>query len=150
MNTAVRTLQGYFAVPRPAATMKWGGGVFVALLATLLWVAWVQGGSSLATPMGQALAGSGLAALATALGALPALFIRRISARREDVMLGFGAGVMIAAACFSLILPGVAAGTELFGNKPAGALIVVVGFVAGALAHRRRRRHPIRPTAPLW
>ena len=38
-------------------------------------------------------------------------------------MLGFGAGVMAAAACFSLILPGVAAGTELFGNKPAGALV---------------------------
>ncbi|MDP3124724.1 MAG: ZIP family metal transporter [Thiobacillus sp.] len=134
MNIAVRTLQGYFADPRHAATMKWGsGGVFVSLLATLLWVAWVQGGSSLATPMGQALAGSGVAALATALGALPALFIRRISARWEDVMLGFGAGVMTAAACFSLILPGVAAGTELFGNKPAGALIVVVGFVAGAL-----------------
>ncbi|OGU21345.1 MAG: hypothetical protein A2580_06870, partial [Hydrogenophilales bacterium RIFOXYD1_FULL_62_11] len=134
MNAAVRTLQGYFADPRHAATMKWGsGGIFVSLLATLLWVAWVQGGSSLATPMGQALAGSGAAALATALGALPALFIRRISARWEDVMLGFGAGVMTAAACFSLILPGVAAGTELFGNKPAGALIVVVGFVAGAL-----------------
>ncbi|OZA47393.1 MAG: hypothetical protein B7X81_05375 [Hydrogenophilales bacterium 17-61-76] len=83
--------------------------------------------------MGQALAGSGVAALATALGALPALFLRRISARWEDVMLGFGAGVMVAAACFSLILPGVAAGTELFGNKPAGALVVVAGFVAGAL-----------------
>ena len=134
MNPAVRTLQGYFADPRHAATMKWGsGGVFVSLLATLLWVAWVQGGRSLATPMGQALAGAGVAALATALGALPALFIRRLSARWEDVMLGLGAGVMAAAACFSLILPGVAAGTELFGNKPAGALIVVVGFVAGAL-----------------
>lgn len=46
MNTAVRTLQGYFADPRHAATMKWGsGGVFVSLLATLLWVAWVQGGA---------------------------------------------------------------------------------------------------------
>ncbi|OYX30970.1 MAG: hypothetical protein B7Z03_05100 [Hydrogenophilales bacterium 32-62-9] len=121
MNTAVRTLQGYLTDPRHAATMKWSsGGVFAALLAALLWVAWVQGGTSLATPMGQALAGSGVAALATALGALPALFLRRISARWEDVMLGFG-------------LPGVAAGTELFGNKPAGALIVVAGFVAGAL-----------------
>ena len=134
MNTAVRTLQGYLTDPRHAATMKWSsGGVFAALLAALLWVAWVQGGTSLATPMGQALAGSGVAALATALGALPALFLRRISARWEDVMLGFGAGIMVAAACFSLILPGVAAGTELFGNKPAGALIVVAGFVAGAL-----------------
>ncbi len=48
-------------------------------------------------------------------------------------MLGFGAGVMAAAACFSLILPGVAAGTALFGSKPAGALVVAAGLVAGAL-----------------
>ena len=134
MNTAVRALQGYLADPRHAATMKWGSGtLFAALIAALLWVAWVQGGTSLATPMGQALAGSSVAALATALGALPALFMRRISTRWEDVMLGFGAGIMVAAACFSLILPGVAAGTELFSSKPAGALIVTVGLVAGAL-----------------
>ena len=110
MNTAARTLQDYFADPRHAATLKFGsGGLALALLAALLWVAWAQGGTRLDTPMGQALAGSGVAALATALGALPALFIRKISARWEDVMLGFGAGVMAAAACFSLILPGVAA-----------------------------------------
>lgn len=134
MNTAVRTLQGYLTDPRHAATMKWSsGGVFASLLAALLWVAWVQGGASLATPMGQALAGSGVAALATALGALPALFLRRISARWEDVMLGFGAGVMAAAASFSLILPGVAAGAEILGSKSAGALLVATGLMLGAL-----------------
>ena len=134
MNTATRTLQGFFADSRHAATMKWGGGALsIALLAGLVWVAFIEGGASLATPMGQALAGSGVAALATALGALPALFIRRISARGEDVMLGFGAGVMAAAACFSLILPGVAAGAELLGGRPAGALLVAAGLVAGAL-----------------
>jgi ZIP family zinc transporter len=134
MNTAVRTLQDYFSDPRHAATMKWGSGTLVvALITALLWVAWARGGTSLATPMGQALAGSGVAALATALGALPALFLRRISTRWQDVMLGFGAGVMAAASCFSLILPGVAAGTALFGNKFAGALIVAAGLVAGAL-----------------
>ena len=134
MNIAARTLQDYFADPRHAATLKFGsGGLVLAGLAGLGWVAWAQGGTRLDTPMGMALAGSGVAALATALGALPALFMRRISARLEDVMLGFGAGVMVAAACFSLILPGVSAGTELYGNKPAGAFIVVVGFVAGAL-----------------
>jgi ZIP family zinc transporter len=134
MNTAARTLQGLIATPRHAATRKWGSGMlFVVPIAALLWVAWVQGGASLATPMGQALAGAGVAALATALGAFPALFMRRISSRWQDVILGFGAGVMAAAACFSLILPGVAAGTALFGNKPAGALVVAAGLVAGAL-----------------
>jgi ZIP family zinc transporter len=134
MNTAVRTLQDYFADPRHAATLKFGSwALFLALLAGLAWIALVQGGASLATPMGQALAGSAVAALATALGALPALFVRHISARWEDIMLGFGAGVMTAAASFSLILPGVAAGTDILGSKPAGASIVAAGLVLGAL-----------------
>lgn len=46
-----------------------------------------------------------VAAGATALGTLPALFIRKISQRWHDGMLGFGAGVMLAACMFSLILP---------------------------------------------
>jgi ZIP family zinc transporter len=134
MNTAVRAPLSDFAGTRHAAALKLGGwGLVVALLAGLAWVALVNGGASLATPMGQGLAGSTVAALATAVGALPALFVRRISPRLEDIMLGFGAGVMAAAACFSLILPGVAAGTAILGNKPAGALLVAVGLVAGAL-----------------
>lgn len=134
MNIAARALQDYFADPRHAATLKFGGGgLILALLAGLGWVAWAQGGSRLDTPMGMALAGSGVAALATALGGLPALFVRKISMRWEDIMLGFGAGVMAAAASFSLILPGVAAGTEILGSKPVGAAIVAVGLVLGAL-----------------
>ncbi len=134
MNTAARTLQSYFTDPRHAAALRFGGwGLVVALLAGLAWVALVNGGTSLATPMGQGLAGSAVAALATAAGALPALFVRRISPRLEDVMLGFGAGVMAAASCFSLILPGVAAGTDILGSKPAGALLVATGLVLGAL-----------------
>jgi ZIP family zinc transporter len=134
MNIAARTLQDYFTDPRHAVTIRLGGGTLALLLVGgLVWVAWVQGGTSLATPMGMALAGSGVAALATALGALPALFIRTISARWEDIMLGFGAGVMAAAAAFSLILPGIAAGTEILGSKPAGAVLVATGLVLGAL-----------------
>lgn len=134
MHSVVRTLQDYLSDPSHAATFKLGSGVlFAALLAGLVWVAWAQGGTRLDTPMGQALAGSGVAALATALGALPALFIRRISPRWEDVMLGFGAGVMAAASCFSLILPGVAAGSDILGSKPAGAMLVAIGLVLGAL-----------------
>ena len=134
MGTASRSLHAYLNDPRRAATLKLGGGVlFAAAVVALAWVAWAEGGTRLDTPMGMALAGSGAAALATALGALPALFIRRLSAQWEDIMLGFGAGVMAAAACFSLILPGIAAGTDLFDSKPAGASLVAASLVLGAL-----------------
>ena len=134
MNIAARTLQDYFSKPHRVYVARLAvAALFIALLSGLVWVAWAQGGTRLETPMGLALAGSGVAALATALGALPALFVREISVRWEDIMLGFGAGVMAAAASFSLILPGVAAGTEILGSKPAGAAIVAAGLLLGAL-----------------
>jgi len=78
MNTAVRTLQDFFAKPRNAHAARLGSGtLLVALVAGLFWIAVAQGGTQLGSPMGMALAGSGVAALATA---LPALFVRRISA----------------------------------------------------------------------
>jgi ZIP family zinc transporter len=134
MSTAARSLQDFFSDPRRAHLAKLGSGaLFFSLIVGLVWVAVAQGGTRLDMPMGQALAGATVAALATALGALPALFIRRISPRWEDVMLGFGAGVMAAASCFSLILPGVAAGAGILGSRPAGALLVAAGLIAGAL-----------------
>ncbi|MEO8123245.1 MAG: ZIP family metal transporter [Burkholderiales bacterium] len=134
MNTSVRNLQELLSDPRRARSIRWGGGALaVMLLAGLAWVAWAEGGTQLDTPMGQALAGSAVAALATALGALPALFIRHISARSEAVMLGFGAGVMVAAACFSLLLPGIDAGAEILGSKLAGVMVVAMGLMLGAL-----------------
>lgn len=74
-----------------------------------------------------------LAGLATALGALPLLFIKRVSDKTRDGMLGFGAGVMLAASCFSLILPGIDAAQALTGSKLQAALIVAAGLGAGAL-----------------
>ena len=46
-----------------------------------------------------------IAAGATMLGTLPALFAKSLSPRVQDTMLGFGAGIMLAAASFSLVLP---------------------------------------------
>lgn len=71
--------------------------------------------------------------LATAAGALPALFIKRVSQRTEDVMLGFAAGMMLAASAFSLILPGIAAGEKLMNSAAVGSLIVMGGIVIGCL-----------------
>lgn len=110
-----------------------GAGLVVVLVAALAWIAVAHGGTRLDTPMGLALAGSSVAALATALGALPALFVRTISPRWEDAMMGFGAGVMAAAASFSLILPGIDAGADLFDSRAVGALVVSTGLVLGAL-----------------
>ena len=57
----------------------------------------------------QALLGGSMAALATALGTLPVMLSQRMSERTQDTLFGFGAGVMLAACAFSLILPGLEA-----------------------------------------
>lgn len=70
---------------------------------------------------------------ATALGALPALALRAIPQRLEDSLLGFAAGMMLAAGAFSLLLPGLEAGAEILGGKPLGAVTVVFGMALGVL-----------------
>lgn len=76
----------------------------------------------------QALIGGLIAALATALGTLPILFTRRISERTQDTLFGFGAGIMLAACAFSLILPGIEAAREGgFGDGHPWAAASVVG-----------------------
>ncbi len=70
---------------------------------------------------------------ATALGALPALIWRSLPQKLEDSLLGLAAGMMLAASAFSLLLPGLAAGTDLFGSKFLGAGIVVFGMMLGVL-----------------
>ncbi len=80
-----------------------------------------------------ALLGGLLAAGATALGTLPVVLTRTFSQRVNDTMLGFGAGVMLAATSFSLIIPGLAiAGDQGAGPWGAGA-IVGSGILLGAL-----------------
>jgi ZIP family zinc transporter len=79
-----------------------------------------------------ALLGGSLAALATALGTLPVLLSHQFSQRTFDTMLGFGAGVMLAATSFSLVIPALeAAGTQGFGAWGAGG-IVGGGVLLGA------------------
>lgn len=76
----------------------------------------------------------GLAGFATtSLGALLALAHRGIHARTQDCMLGFTAGMMLAASAFSLILPGLDAAEALLGNAPAAAFTVVCGLGLGVL-----------------
>lgn len=71
------------------------------------------------------------AGLATGVGALPALFLRRVSIRTMDVLLGGAAGVMLAATSFSLIIPGIEAGERV---RPGwGVWMVVIGMAIGAI-----------------
>jgi ZIP family zinc transporter len=70
---------------------------------------------------------------ATALGAIPILFIKSIPTKLEDSMLGFAAGMMLAASAFSLILPGLAAGEAYFSSKLLGSGLVVAGIALGVL-----------------
>jgi ZIP family zinc transporter len=51
--------------------------------------------------------------LITALGALPALFFKRINKNLLNIMLGFSAGVMVAASFFSLLSPAIELSTEM-------------------------------------
>ena len=77
--------------------------------------------------------GSLAAGLMTAVGALPVLFLRSVKTGTEDMLLGFGAGVMLAASCFSLILPGMDAAVAQTGSKGIAAVIVALGITVGAL-----------------
>ena len=80
-----------------------------------------------------ALLGGGMAALATALGTLPVLMSHQLSQRSFDTLLGFGAGVMLAASSFSLIIPALASAKAL-GAGPWGAgSMVGGGILVGAL-----------------
>lgn len=81
----------------------------------------------------RALEGGALCALGTALGALPVLVIRTMPVALADTLLGFGAGVMLAATAFSLVIPGLGAAQSL-GFSPWGAgVLISVGLLIGAL-----------------
>lgn len=82
--------------------------------------------------MGLALAGGGTAAAATALGALPVLLSQRFSQRLYDCFLGFGAGVMLAATAFSLIIPAIAAARGSGASSGVASISVGVGMLFGA------------------
>lgn len=69
-----------------------------------------------------------LAGLATFVGALPILGTGRPTERQENLMLGFAAGVMLAASFFSLIIPGIAQ-AQAMGASRAGASGTIVAAV---------------------
>ena len=103
-----------------------------------------------------ALQAGSFAALATALGTVPVLLSQRLSDRTQDTLFGFGAGVMLAACAFSLIIPGLAA-SRSGGAGPweaggtMGAAILLGGIALLALERWLPHEHFIKgvegPTA---
>jgi len=73
------------------------------------------------------------AALATALGALPVFFTAQYSRKTYAVLLGFGAGVMLAACSFSLIIPGLDHAKNGGLSPFISSLVVGGGMLFGAL-----------------
>jgi ZIP family zinc transporter len=74
-------------------------------------------------PIVQALVATIGTYLLTAIGTLPVLFVGSAPRRLMDAMMGFAAGVMVAASCWSLLVPAIALG---------GVLAATVGLLAGA------------------
>ncbi|MDD5035811.1 MAG: ZIP family metal transporter [Methylococcaceae bacterium] len=72
-----------------------------------------------------------LAGLATGLGALPALFFKEVKRKTLYIMLGGAAGVMLAATAFSLVVPGIQYGNQIWPGK--GIYVVGFGMMVGAL-----------------
>ena len=66
-----------------------------------------------------------VAGLATVIGAIPVLFMKKeLSDKQMDLLLGFAAGVMLSATMFSLIVPSLDKG---------GVVITIVGILAGSI-----------------
>ena len=69
------------------------------------------------------------AGLMTGLGALPVFLTKNISNKMLDTLLGFAAGVMLAATSFSLIIPSI----EYGGGGAKAALISALGIIVGGI-----------------
>ncbi|MGE5450748.1 MAG: ZIP family metal transporter [Acidobacteriota bacterium] len=82
----------------------------------------------------QALLGGSIAALATALGTLPVWLSQRSSDRTRDTLMGFGAGVMLAASSFSLVIPALAAARNQGASPWHAGMMVAAGILVGALS----------------
>jgi ZIP family zinc transporter len=131
MPPAVRRAGTALAAALPSGRRLLGAAVFLGgVLAAL------QGAAQLLAAedaLRLAFLGGLAAALATALGTLPVLLAQKTSERAREAFLGFGAGVMLAASAFSLIVPGLAAARGLGFDRWAAGGLVGAAILIGAL-----------------
>ena len=118
-----------------ASRQGWAGALFCTSTLALTLLLLVAGYSAIveadASNLRYALLGGFSGFGATALGALAAIALRDISSRKQDIMLGFAAGMMLAASSFSLILPGIEAAQAITGSQLWAACVVVLGLGLG-------------------
>ncbi len=76
---------------------------------------------------------SGLSGAMTAVGAAPVLIGWRPDERNTNALLGFAAGVMLAASFFSLIVPALDIAEQQYGSGLVPPSIAVAGIIIGAL-----------------
>ena len=103
-----------------------GIGVFV-LLAIFFYINQIAD-----LKISNALHGGLMAAGATCLGSLPILFSQEYSKKTYDTLLGFGAGVMLAACFFSLIMPAIHISKEIGLSPFYASATAGVGIILGA------------------
>ena len=128
-----KVARAHFQHASPAGALRALSGWLIAITGLALLLAQlVRGVEGFALPVSGAVSGGAMAAAATALGAVPLLIVRRIGANVQGMLLGFGAGVMLAASVFSLLLPGFDAARLQTGSELSAATLVALGLLFGA------------------
>lgn len=136
MTAAILAVKRRFEAAEPG--IRWFGAAASLLIVAFVLVAlptrealgaWWQ----TAAPWQRGFTASLAAGLATGVGAIAVFFARSVPARLQDAMLGFGAGVMLAATSFSLILPGIEVAHLLTQSAAVATAIVAGGMGLGGL-----------------
>jgi len=114
----------------PAALLAMVGVLLAWWLQSADGLAWIDG-------LGRVQLGilaSLVAGLFTLVGALPVLLLGRVSFRVQDSLLGFGAGIMLAATAFSLAEPAIIEAQRYVPNVLGAALVVSLGIGLGGVS----------------
>lgn len=128
-STVIASLDPPACNPQQAMRLSWplvASGVLLVALALGWW-------SAQEPRIWRAYCGGMAAAAATAVGTLPLFFSRRFSPRMSDCCTGFGAGVMLAASVFSLILPALHSLEQSGAGQQLASLVTGASVLVGAL-----------------
>lgn len=127
---------------RPTARRHLWAGMTMALVASVFGIdqatTWL-----VAHPMAaQGLQASLLAGLATGIGAIPVLFMRRPTERLMAPMLGLAGGMMLAASLFSLLVPAVQSVAASTAPWALGSLTAVAFLIGSQMMQQMDRELP--------
>lgn len=89
-----------------------------------------------------AMAGALVTFSATTVGALPAVFIKTISEKVKDLLLGISAGIMLSATAFSLIEPSVTLFQKQFSAPSSALFSAIMVLLGGFILHMGNEHIP--------